>query len=33
MNTIDKFGKFVSVKYMNEKNRPRTKKFAAKNWV
>lgn len=31
MNTIDKFGKFVSVKYMNEKNRPRTKKFAAKN--
>ncbi|WP_299124550.1 hypothetical protein [uncultured Winogradskyella sp.] len=33
MNTIDKFGKFVSVKYMNEKNRPRTKKFAAKNKV
>lgn len=31
MNSIDKFGKFVSVKYMNEKNRPRTKKFAAKN--
>lgn len=31
MNSIDKFGKFVSVKYQNEKNRPRTKKFAAKN--
>ena len=31
MNSIDKFGKFVSVKYMNEKNRPRTKKFAAKD--
>ena len=33
MNSIDKFGKFVSVKYMNDKNRPRTKKFAAKNNV
>lgn len=33
MNSIDKFGKFVSVKYMNEKNRERTKKFAAKNNV
>lgn len=33
MNSIDKFGKFVSVKYMNEKNRPRTKKFSAKNNV
>ncbi|MFP4846219.1 hypothetical protein [Winogradskyella sp. PE311] len=31
MNSIDKFGKFVSVKYKNEKNRVRTKKFSAKN--
>ncbi|NRD20418.1 hypothetical protein HNV08_10205 [Winogradskyella eckloniae] len=33
MNSIDKFGKFVSVKYKNEKNRDRTKKFAAKDNV
>lgn len=33
MNSIDKFGKFVSVKYMNDKNRPRTKKFSARNNV
>jgi len=31
MNSIDKYGKFVSVKYKNEKGRPRTKKFAARN--
>ncbi|MCD2259488.1 hypothetical protein [Psychroserpens luteolus] len=31
MNSIDKFGKFVSVKYKNDKGRPRTKKFAARN--
>ncbi|WP_339755554.1 hypothetical protein [uncultured Winogradskyella sp.] len=31
MNSIDKFGKFVSVKYKNEKNRERIKKFAAKD--
>ena len=33
MNSIDKFGKFVSVKYKNEKNRDRIKKFAAKDNV
>ena len=33
MNSIDKFGKFVSIKYLNEKNRERTKKFAAKQNV
>ncbi|MCT4630122.1 hypothetical protein [Winogradskyella sp.] len=33
MNRIDKFGKFVSVKYKNDKNRERTKKFSAKNKV
>ncbi|WP_299525816.1 hypothetical protein [Winogradskyella sp.] len=33
MNSIDKFGKFVSVKYKNEKNRERTKKFSAKDKV
>ncbi|MEO1032145.1 MAG: hypothetical protein AAFX55_12105 [Bacteroidota bacterium] len=33
MNSIDKFGKFVSVKYRNEKNRERTKKFSAKQKV
>jgi len=33
MNSIDKFGKFVSVKYLNEKNRERIKKFSAKNNV
>lgn len=31
MNSIDKFGKFVSVKYKNEKNRERIKKFSAKD--
>lgn len=31
MNSIDKFGKFVSIKYDNDKGRPRTKKFAARN--
>ncbi|BAO77053.1 hypothetical protein WPG_2823 [Winogradskyella sp. PG-2] len=31
MNSIDKFGKFVSVKYKNEKKRERTKKFTAKS--
>ncbi|WP_299276720.1 hypothetical protein [uncultured Psychroserpens sp.] len=31
MNSVDKFGKFVSVKYKNDKGRPRTKKFAARN--
>lgn len=30
MNSIDKYGKHVSIKYMNEKNRERIKKFAAK---
>ena len=33
MNSIDKFGKFVSVKYKNDKNRERTKKFSARNNV
>ncbi|WP_426430138.1 hypothetical protein ACPX19_11450 [Winogradskyella sp. HB-48] len=33
MNSIDKFGKFVSVKYKNDKNSERTKKFSAKNNV
>lgn len=33
MNSIDKFGKYVSIKYMNDKNRERTKKFAAKDNV
>lgn len=33
MNSIDKFGKFVSITYMNDKNRERTKKFAARNNV
>lgn len=33
MNSIDKFGKFVSVKYKNDKNRDRIKKFAAKDKV
>ncbi|BFP43157.1 hypothetical protein FGF1_40020 [Flavobacteriaceae bacterium GF1] len=31
MNSIDKFGKFVSIKYKNEKGRLRTKRFAARN--
>ncbi|WP_296384843.1 hypothetical protein [Winogradskyella sp.] len=31
MNSIDKFGKFVSIKYKNEKNRERIKKFSAKD--
>nr|WP_321234110.1 hypothetical protein [uncultured Psychroserpens sp.] len=31
MNSIDKFGKFVSVKYKNDKGRMRTKRFSAKN--
>ena len=33
MDAIDKFGKFVSIKYINDKGRPRIKKFAAKNNV
>ena len=33
MNSIDKFGKFVSVKYKNDKNSERTKKFSAKDNV
>lgn len=33
MNSIDKFGKFVSVIYLNEKNKERIKKFAAKDNV
>jgi len=32
-NSIDKFGKFVSVKYKNEKGRERTKKFSARSKV
>lgn len=32
-NSIDNYGKFVSVKYKNEKNRDRIKKFAAKDNV
>lgn len=31
MNSIDKFGKFVSIKYKNDKGRLRTKRFAARN--
>lgn len=31
MNSIDKFGKFVSIKYLNEKGRERIKKFSSKN--
>ncbi|WP_204345787.1 hypothetical protein [Psychroserpens algicola] len=31
MNTIDKYGKFVSIKYNNDKGRLRTKRFAARN--
>ncbi|MFD0963551.1 hypothetical protein [Pseudofulvibacter geojedonensis] len=31
MNSIDKYGKFVSIKYLNEKGRERIKKFSAKN--
>ena len=31
MNSIDNFGKFVSVKYKNSKGKERTKKFAAKS--
>lgn len=33
MDAIDKYGKFVSVKYKNEKNRSRIKKFSAKDNV
>lgn len=33
MNSIDNYGKFVNVKYKNEKNRDRIKKFAAKDNV
>ena len=33
LDAIDKYGKFVSVKYKNEKNRDRIKKFAAKDNV
>lgn len=33
MNAIDKYGKFVSIKYKNDKGRLRTKKFAARNNV
>lgn len=33
MNSIDKFGKFVSIKYKNEKNRERIKRFSAKENV
>lgn len=33
MNSIDKFGKFVSIKYLNEKGKERIKKFAARNNV
>lgn len=31
MNSIDKLGKFVSIKYKNDKGRIRTKRFAARN--
>ncbi len=31
MNHIDKYGKFVSVKYLNDKGRPRFKKFTARS--
>ncbi|WGH75684.1 hypothetical protein P8625_00545 [Tenacibaculum tangerinum] len=31
MNSIDKFGKFVSIKYKNNKGKLRTKRFAARN--
>jgi hypothetical protein len=33
MNSIDKYGKYVSVKYKNEKGSVRTKKFSAKDNV
>lgn len=33
MNSIDKYGKFVSVKYKNEKGRDRIKKFSARNKI
>ena len=33
LDAIDKYGKFVSIKYKNEKNRDRIKKFSAKNNV
>lgn len=33
LDAIDKYGKFVSIKYKNEKNRDRIKKFSAKDNV
>jgi len=33
MNSVDKYGKFVSIKYLNEKGKMRTKRFSAKNHI